>query len=569
LSGLKAAAAAASNKSSLAAQSSEWFHLSGGSSSGSGSGSGNGKTVRNAKIVKKVKPANHVTTSLVNTPAFAPCNGSGAGASLANRPGLEPCNGSTTAVVQSESSSTSLAAPRSAPVGLSVHSAARAAVSAVSKAASSLTSAMKGSASSRNTNVGDAARAGLALQGRATPDHGLLSSTANGHAIQASSHQANVESHMTDASAAADNARAADADRTESLATPDAFDGAPNSAKAGLAVQGRPRNLEVVSGNDATALPSAEDKTGAWAWRKAQMMAKRRRKGRAALPRNMTVSNSTKQNQQMQWAQPENNAVNQIPHGEAPEEAMTANANHDAEVARADKDTHSAARYQGGQGDGVPRPPKSRQAQLDEAHAQGIELDDSDSELEARLSLAKEEVFNGSTFHPQGRGYWQEIHDRFDPRPAPQAPPHYGFSGVQTRTSSMKQARHWLWSRYQPYGENPKDEYSIDSEDLHWLGTSKDAVSIDVSRQTVTNRANPSMKRSGVLQHPEFKAKRLMLVPTRDTGDDGARTSSTIYPWATTSVEDAQARYLRKLESRATDLQSEIAFLKRAQKKSN
>merc|ERR1711871_248998 len=311
LSGLKAAAAA-SNKSSLAAQSSEWFHLSGGSSSGSGSGSGNGKTVRNAKIVKKVKPANHVTTSLVNTPAFAPCNGSGAGASLANRPGLEPCNGSTTAVVQSESSSTSLAAPRSAPVGLSVHSAARAAVSAVSKAASSLTSAMKSSASSRNTNVGDAARAGLALQGRATPNHGLLSSTANGHAIQASSHQANVESHMTDASAAADNARAADADRTESLATPDAFDGAPNSAKAGLAVQGRPRNLEVVSGNDATALPSAEDKTGAWAWRKAQMMAKRRHKGRAALPRNMTVSNSTKQNQQMQWAQPENNAVNQI-----------------------------------------------------------------------------------------------------------------------------------------------------------------------------------------------------------------------------------------------------------------
>merc|ERR1711871_883826 len=312
LSGLKAAAAAASNKSSLAAQSSEWFHLSGGSSSGSGSGSGNGKTVRNAKIVKKVKPANHVTTSLVNTPAVAPCNGSVAGASLANRPFSEPCNGSTTAVIQSESSSTSLAAPRSAPVGLSVGSAARAAVSAVSKAASSLTSAMKSSASSRNTNVGDAARAGLALQGRATPNHGLLSSTANGHAIQASSHQANVESHMTDASAAADNARAADADRTESLATPDAFDGAPNSAKAGLAVQGRPRNLEVVSGNDATALPSAEDKTGAWAWRKAQMMAKGRRKGRAALPRNMTVSNSTKQNQQMQWAQPENNAVNQI-----------------------------------------------------------------------------------------------------------------------------------------------------------------------------------------------------------------------------------------------------------------
>merc|ERR1711871_97516 len=344
LSGLKAAAAA-SNKSSLAAQSSEWFHLSGGSSSGRGSRSGSGQTVRNAKIVKKVKPANHVTTSLVNTPAFAPCNGSGAGASLANRPGLEPCNGSTTAVVQSESSSTSLAAPRSAPVGLSVHSAARAAVSAVSKAASSLTSAMKSSASSRNTNVGDAARAGLALQGRATPNHGLLSSTANGHAIQASSHQANVESH--DASAAADNVRAADADRSESLAIPDTIDGAPNSAKAGLAVQGRPRNMEHVSGNDATALPVDDGKDEAWAWRKAQMLANRKRRGPAAPSRNTTVRNSTKQNQKMQWAQPESNSVSQTQYDEAPAEAMTANANHDVEVARADKDTHSAARYQG------------------------------------------------------------------------------------------------------------------------------------------------------------------------------------------------------------------------------
>jgi len=89
-----------------------------------------------------------------------------------------------------------------------------------------------------------------------------------------------------------------------------------------------------------------------------------------------------------------------------------------------------------------------------------------------KMEKRKTEEFFGDTsdaaFTSQdgGKLHSTESYDRYKPRAQPQAPVSFFFSGPQSADAIRKQGRESLLSRYQPFGSDAKDEFSIDADDV-------------------------------------------------------------------------------------------------------